>query len=113
MPDGYVPCQAFLGKVHLVPRAEPYVLQHLAQSNSQINSIIRVSIAFLFLCRKPKVDLNLSVKARLKILFFQLHTLRMIPRFTKILSRPLGAGPVSSRGPLEENQLLVVKTMKD
>lgn len=53
-PDGYAPWQAFLGKIHLVPRAEPYVLQHLAQSNSQINSIIRVSIAFLFLSRKPQ-----------------------------------------------------------
>lgn len=66
-----------------------------------------------FLAGNLKVDLNLSVKACLKILFFQLHTLRMIPRFTKILSRQLSAGPVSSRGPLEENQLLVVKTMKD
>lgn len=53
-PDGYAPWQAFLGKIHLVPRTEPYVLQHLAQSNSQINSIIRVSIAFLFLSRKPQ-----------------------------------------------------------
>lgn len=79
-----------------------------ASGSKQYQPFIKVNP---FLSRKLQVDLKRSVKARLKVLLFQLHTVRAIPRVTKILSSPLAAGLVSFRGPLEEERLLV-KTME-